>query len=120
MFEREDPPFHSPGAEANGLVAPRRVLPVLTASLPSQTMAKTGPEFMYCERRNERGRKSEKNSSTGWQGVEADIRFSLYVIRIFALGTNWILCFSLTESKALQELISVQTSPPFPQELSRK
>lgn len=35
-----------PGAEANGLVAPRRTRPVLTASLPSQTMAQIGPEFM--------------------------------------------------------------------------
>jgi hypothetical protein len=32
-----------PGAEARGLVAPRMVRPVLTASLPSQTMATTGP-----------------------------------------------------------------------------
>lgn len=36
-----------PGAEAAGLVAPRRTRPVLTASRPSQTMAQMGPEFMY-------------------------------------------------------------------------
>ena len=35
-----------PGAEARGLVAPRRTRPVLTASRPSQTMAQMGPEFM--------------------------------------------------------------------------
>jgi hypothetical protein len=52
-----------PGAEARGLVAPRRagvllaglwsgegvgdiLRPVLTASRPSQTMAQIGPEFM--------------------------------------------------------------------------
>ena len=32
-----------PGEEASGLVAPSRTRPVLTASLPSQTMAQTGP-----------------------------------------------------------------------------
>lgn len=32
-----------PGAESLGLVAPRRVRPFLTASLPSQTMQTTGP-----------------------------------------------------------------------------
>ena len=36
-----------PGAEARGLVAPRRTRPVLTASRPSQTMAQMGPEAMY-------------------------------------------------------------------------
>ena len=35
-----------PGAEARGLVAPRRVRPVLTASRPSQTMAQMGPLSM--------------------------------------------------------------------------
>ena len=35
-----------PGAEARGLVAPRRTRPVLTASRPSQTMAQMGPEAM--------------------------------------------------------------------------
>lgn len=35
-----------PGAEAKGLVAPRRTRPVLTASLPSQTIAQMGPLSM--------------------------------------------------------------------------
>jgi len=39
-----------PGAEARGLVAPSMVLPVLTTSLPSQTMATIGPEFMSAVR----------------------------------------------------------------------
>ena len=32
-----------PGADARGFVAPRRTRPVLTTSLPSHTMAQTGP-----------------------------------------------------------------------------
>lgn len=50
-----------PGAEAKGLVAPRRTRPVLTASLPSQTIAQMGPlsmsraVLMYCDLRNDSG-----------------------------------------------------------------
>jgi hypothetical protein len=40
-------PLKDPGSEANGLVAPMIFLPVLTTSLPSQTMQTTGPEHMY-------------------------------------------------------------------------
>jgi len=43
---RAKSPRMVPGAEAKGLVAPRRTRPVLTASRPSQTMAQIGPEFM--------------------------------------------------------------------------
>ena len=36
-------PLMVPGADCNGLVAPKMALPCLTTSLPSQTVAKTGP-----------------------------------------------------------------------------
>ena len=56
-----------PGAEANGLVAPRRTRPVLTASRPSKTMAAIGPEFMYLTRPAKNGL-SERSESVGWIG----------------------------------------------------
>lgn len=40
-------PLMVPGAEAAGLVAPKIERPVLTTSLPSQTVAKIGPDNMY-------------------------------------------------------------------------
>lgn len=52
---RAKSPRMVPGAEARGLVAPRMVRPVLTASLPSQTMAQMGPEFMYLMRPAKKG-----------------------------------------------------------------
>lgn len=43
---RAKSPRMVPGAEARGLVAPSRVRPVLTASLPCQTIAQMGPLSM--------------------------------------------------------------------------
>ncbi|KAH3678489.1 hypothetical protein WICMUC_001506 [Wickerhamomyces mucosus] len=40
-------PLIVPGADCNGLVAPKMALPCLTTSLPSQTVAKIGPDNMY-------------------------------------------------------------------------
>lgn len=40
-------PRMEPGREARGLVSPRSLRPVLTASLPVQTIPTTGPESMY-------------------------------------------------------------------------
>jgi hypothetical protein len=44
-----------PGADSEGLVAPRMTRPAATTPLPSQTMGTTGPEVMYLRRLGKKG-----------------------------------------------------------------
>jgi hypothetical protein len=64
-----------PGAEARGLVAPRRMRPVLTASRPSQTIAQMGPEFMYSTNPGKKGllARSASGKVSVWIIAIADI-----------------------------------------------